>query len=157
MSDPKDSYKRGLFRWFRSPPTPVPSDDSSSASAFNDDLWNAIKISSPSEVRISKLNQLSQVIQNTEVEHSVIEKLWLHTKDLLNPSISLTLRTSYFRFLILLIKSHQRPLGILKALLYQDIKDRSYKHQEDILNIMLIINYLTDEGKNLCMMEQEVM
>lgn len=156
MSDAKESSKKGwLNKWFRSSPGNVSSEDTS-LTEFNEDLWNTLKHSTAVEIRIAKLNQLSKFIENNQMERKIVEKLWIETKDLLNSNLPRHITTSYFGFLNVLIKSQYRQLGMLKPMLYQDLKDLRYTHQDDILNVMFAINYLTDEGKNLSMIESEV-
>ena len=156
MSDKDGSKKSWLKSWFRSQTTPVPSNDSNATTEFGDEFWKSVTQSTPIEVRLSKLTQLTNIIETTQIERSVVEKLWIETKDLLNPNLPRTAITSYLNFLKSLVKTQHRQLVMLKPLLYQDLKDQNFSHRADILNVMLIINYLTDEGKNLCMMEQEV-
>jgi len=156
MSEKDGSKKSWLKLLFRSQATPAPPDDSSTATEFGDEFWNSVSQTAPTELRLSKLTQLTNIIETTQIERSVVEKLWIETKDLLNPALPRTATNSYFNFLKSLVKTQHRQLVMLKPLLYQDLKDINFSNQVDVLNVMLIINYLTDKGKNLCMMEQEV-
>ena len=157
MSESKEGSKKSWLKsFFGSKATPAPPDESTASTEFGDQFWKSVVRSSPTDFRINKLTQLTKIIESTQIERSVVEKLWIETKDLLNPTHPKTVLNPYFTFLKSLVKTQHRQLGMLKPLLYQDLKDLDFSHQEDILNVMLIINYLTDRGKNLCMMEQEV-
>ena len=152
MSDSKDSSKKSWLKWFKS----TSSTTSNIATEFNEELWITIQSSSPVEMRIAKLNQLSYFIANNQIERKIVEKLWIETKDLLNPQLAKSITMSYFNFLNILIKSQYRQLGMLKRMLFQDLKNLPYIYYDYIVNVMLAINYLTDQGKNLDMMENEV-
>ena len=157
MSESKDSSKKNwLKNWFGKQTASASADGASTTTEFDDQFWQSVSSSASTDVRINKLNQLSNIIETTQIERSVAEKLWIETKDLLNPNHSRAVTSAYFSFFKSLVKAQNRQLVLLKPLLYHDLNSLKLSRREDILNVMLIINMLTDQGRNLNMMEQEV-
>ncbi|XP_009861871.2 tuberin-like [Ciona intestinalis] len=127
-----------------------------SNSVVSDDFWLAISSTNNPEERMKRLKEFERVLSNVQIDCDVIEKLWLETKDQLLPTMDLNVRSEYFMFLKTLITKQHRHLSMLRALLYAEVGKHVFTEKSDVENVMGIIYVLTEHGKNLFMLEEEI-
>ncbi|XP_076800613.1 tuberin-like [Clavelina lepadiformis] len=161
MAESKDSHSNRKS-WFKilglgSSKNQSPNvSESQTTNILTEDFWVALSTSSSLESRVNKLHQFGNLLETKQLERRDIEKIWVETKDLLKASIPPNVRKTYFEFLRRLITCQYRQLGMLVPMFYHELKMHSYMAEEDIANHMLIVNALTDHGKNIYMLEQEI-
>jgi len=132
-------------------------DDKSLQDPFPDDFWPIVSNKGGTQsARLSKLSQVEKIVVSQSVPKTCLKRLWIETNDLLDLSLSGTGRHAYFKFLVVLIKAQYRNLGMLKLMFYNTMMEQCYTSKEDIANMMLIIDAITEQGKNVYYLEQEV-
>ena len=125
---------------------------------FPDDFWSCIsnKSETQSNNRISKLNSVEKIIVTQVVPKSCLKRLWIESNDLLDLSSSEAIRHSYMSFLVTLIKAQYRNLGMLKLMFYNTLIEKRFTGKDDVLHIMLVIDAITEQGKSIGYLEQDV-
>jgi len=144
------------FLTSQKPQTTLPSGNKQEDINISDDFWISIAPTSTAEARIDSLKGMEKTIESKQLEHGILEKLWMQSKDLLKPTVSETVRSDYFSFLQHLVLHQYRNLGLLKAALYDELISPEYAKPGDMLNILLVVDALSDHGKHLQFLEHEV-
>nr|CAB3248273.1 tuberin-like [Phallusia mammillata] len=123
---------------------------------INNEFWLEVSRTKPIENRIDKLVAFEQYFETKQLDYGIVEKLWVKTKDILNPTVPLEHRSRYFKFLQHLISCQYRNIGLLKSVLFATLSSHKYSYGDDIVNVLNIIDALSDHGKQLEFLEDEI-
>lgn len=123
---------------------------------ITNEFWVEVSSSRPMASRIAKLTAFEHFFETKQLDYGVVEKLWIKTNDLLHPAVPLEIRSKYFQFLQHLITCQYRNIGLLKSALFKKLSISKYPYVEDVVNVLNVIDALSDHGKQLEFLEEEV-
>ena len=122
-------------------------EDKECINLFPEDFWSTVSNKNGAQSpRVAQLNQVEKIIVAQSVPKACLKRLWVETNDLLNLDIPRSIRHEYFQFLVVLIKSQHRKLGMLKLIFYNTLIEKNFTDKEDISDMMLIFDAITEHG-----------
>ncbi|XP_039262240.2 tuberin-like isoform X1 [Styela clava] len=121
---------------------------------ISDEFWLDIGASSPLEQRIEKIREAMKLVESEVLQDSVIKKLWIETKDLLQPKMNQEVRLFELEFVRSIVKGQYRRLGMLRAMFFQTLQEHNIP--EDGSAIIQTFETLSDNGKDVEFFDQEV-
>lgn len=156
MAENKETLKdkiKSLLNLSKVPPSRATPTAVTRDSVDWNELWLDICASSPVEGRVERIKEIMKISESEILEDSVIKKLWVETKDLLQPETAQELRSLELRFIRSIIKGQYRRLGIMRAVFFQALQQHSIP--EDSEEVVKTFEMLTDSGKDVELFEQE--
>lgn len=104
----RDKFKNLLSLSKPTSPKPVPV--SAIKDVICDEFWLDISASQPAEMRVDKIREAIKVVESEILDDSVVKRLWLETKDLLQPESARELRVLQLRFVRCMIQVSFGPV-----------------------------------------------
>lgn len=123
-------------------------------SIISDEFWLDIGASSPLEQRLERIREAMKLVESEVLQDSVIKKLWIETKDLLQPKINQEIRLFELEFVRSIVKGQYRRLGMLRAMFFQTLQEHDIP--EDGPAVVQTFETLSDYGKDVEFFDQEV-
>ena len=118
----------------------------------SDNFWKQLVTTSPKN-RMNLLKEIKTWMYNHVMKRTDIERIWVTTNDLLGDETSDDIKHSYFKFLVELISSQKHNLEILRPIIFDKI---NLQKRISVEYKMLVVNALTENGKNIDLLENEV-
>lgn len=97
----KEKFKSLLSLRGSAPKSPPPN---FKTTVICDEFWLDISASQPIEVRIEKIKDATKVVESDILDDDVMKRLWLETKDLLQPEYRQEMRLMELRFMQSIVK-----------------------------------------------------
>ncbi|XP_014260624.1 tuberin [Cimex lectularius] len=118
------------------------------------DMEKDLSSDSPLNVRIKTIKELTDVVLNQRLEDNAAERLWALLKDLLAENVSRENRHLVFNFFRSLVQGQNERIGLMRAEFFKLIKNHNIP--EDIGQRLDLLQSLTDKGKYILYIEEEV-
>ncbi|XP_016830638.1 tuberin isoform X5 [Cricetulus griseus] len=104
--------------------------------------------------RIRMIGQICDVAKTKKFEEHAVEALWKAVSDLLQPERPPEARHAVLALLKAIVQGQGDRLGVLRALFFKVIKD--YPSNEDLHERLEVFKALTDNGKHITYLEEEL-
>uniref|UniRef100_A0A1X7VTP7 Rap-GAP domain-containing protein n=1 Tax=Amphimedon queenslandica TaxID=400682 RepID=A0A1X7VTP7_AMPQE len=123
-------------------------------SFLTEDILRELGPETPLLIRIRAIKDFSEIVATKRLEHYGVQAAWLLVKDLLEAENQLEVRHTVLGFLQCLVAGQCEELGILRAHFFRVIQ--LHNVEEDFELCFDVIRTLTDSGKNIEYIEQEI-
>jgi len=113
-----------------------------------------LSITQPVSTRLKTLKDLGGQVKEQRLQQHGVELLWYKIQDLLESNQDNETRHTVFEFLVVLVSGQYNSLDMMRPQLFMFIKE--HKIQEDITQKMSLLVALTENGKDIVHIEEQV-
>lgn len=121
---------------------------------FTEEILKELGPSTPLPQRLKVLRELHDIVSTKRLKQYAVQAMWLAVKDLLDKPNSIETRHCVLGFLRVLISGQYEELGVLRAHFLHVVQDHTI--EEDFQPCFDVVCTLTDSGKDILHMEQEM-
>jgi len=113
-----------------------------------------LSINQPVSTRLKTIKELGAQVKEQRLEQHGVELLWYKVQDLLEANQEKETRHAVFEFLVVLVAGQYNSLDMMRPQLFLFIKE--HKMQEDMAKKMSLLVALTENGKDIVHIEEQV-